>query len=147
MGMETTSMETSEALMTVGLVAQETGVATSTLRFYEREGILAPSARSPKGYRLYDRQAVDRMKFIRSAQAVGFTLADIRALLELDGDMPCQDVQKLIERRLAEVDARLADLTRIRTTLADAVERCRTSQKGCGVLADLRNGRSTKDCC
>ncbi|MFQ5489505.1 MAG: heavy metal-responsive transcriptional regulator [Phycisphaerae bacterium] len=139
-------MESSQAFLTVGMIASQTGVATSTLRYYEREGILAPSARSPSGYRLYDRDALDRMKFIRAAQAVGFTLGDIRSLLELDGDMPCQDVQKLIERRLAEVEVRMADLKRMRATLSDAAERCRKSKKGCAVLADLRNGRSGKEC-
>ncbi len=124
--------------LTIGKVAEAAGVATTTLRFYEREGLLSPTDRSRAGYRLYDEGAVQRLEFIRAAQAVGFTLDDIRALLELNGDTPCKQVQSLIERRLAEVDAKLADLTRVRSTLADAVQRCRKSKKGCAVVADLK---------
>lgn len=126
---------------TIGVVAQAAGVATTTLRYYEREGLLSPTDRSRAGYRLYDDGAVQRLAFIRAAQAVGFTLNDIRALLQLDGDSPCREVQSLIERRLAEVDEKLADLTRVRSTLADALQRCRKSKKGCAVVADLKRKR------
>lgn len=129
---------------TIGAVAQAAGVATTTLRYYEREGLLSPSERSRAGYRLYDDGAVERLEFIRAAQAVGFTLSDIRALLELDGDSPCKQVQSLIEGRLAEVDAKLADLTRVRSTLADALQRCRKSKKGCAVVADLKRKRKQR---
>jgi MerR family mercuric resistance operon transcriptional regulator len=103
--------------------------------------LLSPTDRSRAGYRLYDDEAIQRLEFIRAAQAVGFTLDDIRALLELNGDSPCKQVQALIERRLAEVDEKLADLQRVRSTLADAFERCRTSNKGCAVVADLKRKR------
>ena len=88
--------------LTIGEVAQGAGVATTTLRYYEREGLLAPTDRSRAGYRLYDDGAVQRLEFIRAAKAVGFTLDDIRALLELNGDSPCKQVHSLIERRVAE---------------------------------------------
>ncbi len=117
-------------LMTIGRVAETTGVATTTLRYYEREGLVFPRVRTQAGYRLYDEMAVERLEFIRAGQAVGFTLGDIRALVELDGDSPCKRVQALIERRLADVDAKLADLRRMRTTLATALARCRESKKG-----------------
>lgn len=126
---------------TIGKVAQAAGVATTTLRYYEREGLLSPTDRSRAGYRLYDDGAVQRLDFIRAAQAVGFTLDDIRALLQLNGDSPCKQVQALIERRLADVDQRLADLRRVRSTLDDALERCRKSKKGCAVVADLKRKR------
>jgi MerR family mercuric resistance operon transcriptional regulator len=127
--------------LTIGEVAQAAGVATTTLRYYEREGLLSPTDRSRAGYRLYDEGAVGRLEFIRAAQAVGFTLDDIRALLELSGDSPCKRVQALIERRLGEVDGKLADLRRVRSALADALERCRKSKKGCAVVADLKRKR------
>ncbi len=130
--------------MTIGQVAAAVGVAATTLRFYEREGLLSPTDRSRAGYRLYDDGAVQRLEFIRSAQAVGFTLEDIRALLELNGDSPCKEVQALIERRLTEVDEKLTDLTRVRSTLADAFERCRKSKKGCAVVADLKRKRGKR---
>ena len=130
--------------MTIGQIAAAIGVPATTLRFYEREGLLSPTDRSRAGYRLYDDGAVQRLEFIRAAQGVGFTLDDIRALLELNGDSPCKKVQSLIERRLAEVDEKLADLRRVRSTLADAFERCRKSKKGCAVVADLKRKREKR---
>ena len=74
-------MAAEKILLTIGQVARATGVAATTLRYYEREGILTPTVRNGAGYRLYDAQAVERLQFLRSAQAVGFTLDDIRTLL------------------------------------------------------------------
>lgn len=124
--------------MTIGEVAAAMGIAATTLRYYEREGILAPTCRTRKGYRLYDVEAVRRLEFIRSAQASGFTLDDIRALLQLDANTSCREVRGMIERRLADVDTKLVDLNRVRTALADALDRCRRSKQGCAVLGDLR---------
>lgn len=131
-------------LMSIGQVAEAVGVATTALRYYEREGILPPTNRSKAGYRLYDETAVRRLRFIRSAQAVGFTLDDIRSLLQVDGRSSCKEVQGLIERRLAEVEAKMADLKRVRAALTDALARCRRSGKGCPVLADLRSSRARR---
>jgi len=78
----TTKAQTSQ-LMTIGEVARTAGVATPTLRYYEQEGLLSPTARSRAGYRLYDVAAVEQLRFIRSAQAVGFTLDDIRSDLHM----------------------------------------------------------------
>ena len=130
--------------LTIGAVAQAVGVATTTLRYYEREGLLSPTDRSRAGYRLYDDRAVRRLEFIRAAQAVGFTLDNIRALLQLNGDSPCKQVQALIERRLVEVDEKLADLRRVRFTLADALKRCRKCKKGCDIVADLKRKRGKR---
>ena len=137
-------MAPTDRLMTIGKVARAAGVATATLRYYEQENILMPAARNRAGYRLYDGGAVERLEFIRAAQTVGFTLGDIRALLELNEDSPCKEVQALIERRLTEVDEKLADLTRVRSTLADALQRCRKSKKGCAVVADLKQKRGKR---
>ncbi len=133
-----------QRLMSIGQVAQAVGVATTALRYYEREGILSPTNRSNAGYRLYDETAVRRLRFVRSAQAVGFTLDDIRSLLQVDGESSCKEVQRLIERRLAEGNAKLADLKRVRTALAGALARCRKSGRSCAVLADLRSGRTRR---
>jgi MerR family mercuric resistance operon transcriptional regulator len=128
-------------LMTIGQVSRATGVADTTLRYYEREGILAPTVRSAASYRLYDADAVARLEFIRSAQALGFTLDDIRVVLDADegGSTSCRaEVQRLIERRLAEVDLKMKDLKRIRTSLSDALARCRRSNGQCEVVKGLR---------
>ena len=79
--------------MTIGEIAKTVGVATSTLRYYERAGLLAAPARSAARYRVYDEASLQRLRFIRAAQAVGFTLDDIRLLLSLNSDASCRDVQ------------------------------------------------------
>lgn len=130
-------------LMTIGQIAGQADLATSTLRFYEREGLIRPTERSKAGYRLYAADAVKRLRFIRAGQAIGFALNDIKALLVLDEETSCRQVQTLIAQRLAEVDAKLANLKRVRSTLSDALSRCRKSKRGCAVVADLK-GKSQK---
>ncbi len=131
-------------LRTIGQIANSVEVATSTLRYYEREGLLTPAARSPAGYRLYDPGAVDQLRFIRSAQSVGFSLEDIKALLALDGRTSCKQVQGMIEQRLGEVARRIAELKSVQRTLSNALNRCRRSRKGCPVLSDLRRSGSRR---
>ncbi len=137
-------------MMTIGQVAQATGVTTPTLRYYEEEGILSPTTRSRAGYRLYDAQAIEQLRFIRSAQAVGFTLDDIRTLLNLDATSAksCQaEVQGLLKQRLAEVNEKMKDLTRVQAALGRALDRCRSSSGECVVLNELslrKNRRRTR---
>ncbi|QDV90756.1 Mercuric resistance operon regulatory protein [Phycisphaerae bacterium RAS2] len=129
-----------KALLTVGQVAEAVGVPSSTLRYYEREGIFTPSNRNGAGYRLYEPQAVERLQFIRSAQAVGFTLEDIRALLDLDQHDPksCKTgVQRLLHERLGEVEAKMKELKRVREALRRALDKCRDSTGECPVLIEL----------
>jgi DNA-binding transcriptional MerR regulator len=105
--------------MRIGQIAEKAGVSAKTIRFWEAEGLLPPPGRTPAGYRDYGPAVLDRLGFIRHAQAAGFTLAAIRQVLEIrdDGQPPCVHVTELIGRRLAEVDARLAELTRTRDQL------------------------------
>ncbi len=131
-------------LFTIGQAASAAGVPATTLRYYEREGVLSPAVRSRAGYRLYDAAAVERLEFIRSAQAVGFTLDDIRALLQLDGDSAksCRvEVQRLLTQRLTEVEKKMKELKRVRATLGRALDRCRASNGECAVMMDLRPKR------
>lgn len=131
--------------MTIGRVAKTAGVPASTLRYYEREGLLEAPIRSAAGYRMYDDQAVERLRFIRAAQAVGFTLDDIRTLLQLNSRESCGDVQKLLERRMAEVERKMAELKYVRTALGKALRRCKQATRDCPVLVNLgeqsRRGR------
>jgi MerR family transcriptional regulator, mercuric resistance operon regulatory protein len=131
--------------MTIGRVAKTLDLPISTLRYYERKGLLAPPDRSGSGYRLYDEAAVERVAFIRSAQAVGFTLEDIRELLRLDENSSCKEVQTLLSRRLVEVESKLADLKCVRNALSGALEQCRKSRRGCGVLIGLRRRKVRRD--
>lgn len=130
-----------DELMTIGEVACGAGVSTPTLRYYEQEGLLSPTTRSRAGYRLYDARAVEQLRFIRSAQAVGFTLDDIRALGRLEGESgkSCKaEVRRLLEQRLAEVNGKMKDLKRVQKALGQALDRCRRSNGECKVLKEIR---------
>jgi DNA-binding transcriptional MerR regulator len=134
-------MPGSNGLLTVGQAAAAARTAATTLRYYEREGILAPTAKNRAGYRLYDREALERLRFIRSAQAVGFSLDDIRSLLAVGSEngKACQSaVQPILERRIAEIDEKMKELKRVRDALGRALEKCRRSKGRCAVLDELR---------
>jgi len=105
--------------MRIGEIAGRAGVPAKTIRFWEDQHLLPPPGRTPAGYRDYDQAVLDRLAFIRHAQAAGLTLAAIRQMLEIrdGGQPPCVHVTDLIARRLAEVDVRLAELTRTRDQL------------------------------
>lgn len=129
-----------ELLLTIGQVARAAGVPATTLRYYEREQVLTPTVRNGAGYRLYDAEAVERLEFVRAAQAVGFTLDDIRLLLQLEhgNKKSCRaDVQRLLVERLRQVDEKLKDLNRVREALGRALNRCRRSRGECAVLKQL----------
>src|SRR5690349_3932882 len=112
--------------MTIGELAKAAEVPTSTVRFYERRGLLEPDARTRSNYRAYSSRTAERLKFIRSAQAAGFSLKDIREMLDLtySDEPPCDEVAALIERRLDDVKQRLRDLKRINRTLTVALKSC-----------------------
>ena len=114
--------------MRVGELAELAGVSTKTLRYYERLGLLAPPPRTPSGYRDYSGDVLDRLGFIRSAQAVGLTLGEIREVIAFRdrGETPCVTVLELIERRRSELDARIEELQLLRTELDRLAQRART---------------------
>lgn len=133
--------------MTIGELARAGEVPATTVRYYERAGLVLPKARSDAGYRLYGPDALERLRFIRAAQAVGFALADIGSLLELEtagNDPPAAEVARMLQRRLAETEARLRDLKRVEAHLRAALTRCRASKGECAVMNDLRNPRRTQ---
>ncbi|MFJ5952619.1 MerR family transcriptional regulator [Streptomyces noursei] len=114
----------SEGLRT-GQVAEAAGVNVQTLRYYERRGLLPEPDRSPGGHRLYDDQAVTVLRVIKAAQRLGFTLEEVAELLETGRHRHGRPVAGLQERaraKLAEVDAKIADLTTIREALLTAVD-------------------------
>jgi len=122
-----------ESGLTIGQLAK---VPTWTVRYYERKGLREPSARSPSNYRLYAPQDLERLRFIRAAQATGFTLGDVKALLR---PAPCARVQSMIEHRLDEVSRRMAELRHLRRVLERSLERCREHAPSgrCKVVEDL----------
>jgi MerR family mercuric resistance operon transcriptional regulator len=121
---------------TIGEMARAADVPTSTVRYYERAGLLRPSARSASNYRLYSDENLHRLRFIRAAQASGFTLDDIELLLRAS---PCQKVQQVIEDRLEHVDARMKELRHVRRVLQRSLEQCRKHARSgrCQVVDEL----------
>ncbi len=106
---------------TVGRLAGAAGVPTSTVRYYERTGLLRRPPRSLANYRLYDEDDVYRVRFIRAAQATGFTLDDVAELLR---PSPCRKVQGRIQKRLEEVSVRMRELRQVQRVLKAALATC-----------------------
>lgn len=134
--------------LTIGAVAKRAGVAIDTIRFYEREGLLAEPARRASGYRHYDAGAVRQLRFIRRAKALGFTLQEIRDLLALSRERRhgVKAVKQRALERLRAIDARMAELQRVRDGLAELVAACpgRGAPEHCPILRALGDdGEST----
>jgi DNA-binding transcriptional MerR regulator len=108
----------------VGELAGAAGVAPDTVRYYERAGLLPPPRRTPAGYRAYDPDAVDRLRFIQGAQRLGLRLRDIADLLAVrdTGVCPCEPAEQLLRRRLAELDAEMARLAALRAEMVAMID-------------------------
>lgn len=125
--MSNTTQATSTGLRTRGLLAGEVakalGIGVQTLHYYERERLIPPPSRSEAGYRLYTPELVERVCFIRKAQALGLALEEIRHVVRLaeQGTSPCGRVQEALADKLADVDRRLAELREFREELAALV--------------------------
>ena len=127
--------------MNIGKLAALAGVGTATVRYYERRGLLGAAPRTHSGYRRYDQQAAERLRFIRHAQELGFSLDDIRELLELRVDDPasCHQVEATAREKLGVIQQRIRELERMRQTLEGLVRSCQSRQltNECPVLATL----------
>jgi MerR family transcriptional regulator, copper efflux regulator len=112
--------------LTIGQLARRAGVGVETVRFYERQGLLDEPARRESGYRQYPEEAVRRLRFIKRAKGLGFTLKEIAELLALrhDPDGDTADVKRRAETKIADIDARIHDLQRTRAALLKLVHAC-----------------------
>jgi len=112
--------------MTIGKLARATGVGTETIRYYERSGFLPAPERLPSGYRVYDNEAANRVRFIREAQALGFKLAEITELLGLTDDphADCAAVNRKAQAKLLEIEEKIKRLKVMRTSLKRLAEYC-----------------------
>lgn len=126
---------------TIGELARAGEVATSTVRYYERVGLLNPAGRTEGNYRVYDHRSVERLRFIRAAQSAGFTLEDVTALIHFDDGKtpPCVEVEHLIEHRLIELRTRLKELRQVEKQLTKALRVCSKAvdKDQCDVLENL----------
>lgn len=111
---------------TISKVAKEIGVNIETIRFYERRGLIAQPIKPETGYRHYPDETVNRIRFIKRAQNLGFTLDEIANLLSLN-DNPCGQVQELAEHKLHAVKEKMSDLRRLEKGLSTLLTQCRSN--------------------
>ena len=110
--------------LTIGQLAHEAGVHLETIRYYQRRGLLAQPKRPARGVRRYSIEAVKRLGFIRRAQEVGFTLDEVRTLLKLGETPNCRGARELAADKLSHVEARIANLDRMRIALRSLITQC-----------------------
>ena len=127
--------------LTIGQLARRAGVGVETVRFYEREGLIFEPPRRPSGYRDYPHETVTRIVFIRRAKELGFSLKEIRELLELrvQPRQNCARVKESAEAKIADIDTKIAALRRMRRGLTALTKACeqRRPTKECPILASL----------
>lgn len=113
--------------LTVGQIAREAQVDAWTVRFYEKEGLLPKAKRTSAGYRLYEPELAERIRFIKKAQYLGLRLEEIREILELSdrGSCPCGHVQQVLKSKLTELARKISDLNAVRSRIHTALSRAR----------------------
>ncbi|CAN7316135.1 Hg(II)-responsive transcriptional regulator [Variovorax sp. LjRoot84] len=133
-------MEQAIDTLSIGAFAERAGVNVETIRFYQRKGLL-PEPEKPYGsIRRYGKADVARVRFVKSAQRLGFSLDEIAGLLTLDDGAHCDEARQLAEQKLADVRAKLADLHRIESVLATLIDDCCASRGrvSCPLIAALQ---------
>lgn len=127
--------------MRIGELAKRTDCAVETIRYYEREGLLNPAARSSSNYRSYDESHVERLVFVRHCRSLDMTLEEIRALLALrdTAEPGCDQVDALIGAHLHHVEVRIRELNQLREQLVTLRRQCQGEGEGdrCGILREL----------
>lgn len=130
-------------MLNIGDVARESGVSVEALRYYERQGLVAAPDRDDNGYRLYRPDAVARIRFIKRAQEVGFTLSDVKELLALQArpGASCGDVRMRAAGKMREIEGKIATLQRMKTFLEAWTAQCvdAAPAERCPVLDALKN--------
>ncbi|WP_315738767.1 MULTISPECIES: helix-turn-helix domain-containing protein [unclassified Bradyrhizobium] len=121
--------------LTIGDLAKRTGTKVETIRYYERIGLLPVPARTEGNYRTYDNDQLGRLSFIRRARDLGFSIDQVRDLLDLadQRDRSCEAVDVIAGQHLAEIERKISDLVALRDELADVIGRCKH-----GTVADCR---------
>lgn len=125
--------------LTIGAFAKAAGVNVETIRFYQRKGLLPEPDKPYGGIRRYGEPDVARVRFVKSAQRLGFNLDEIGDLLQLDDGTHCEAASQLAERKLQDVRAKMADLARMEAVLSEQVRAChdRQGNAACPLIAAL----------
>ncbi len=126
--------------LTIGKLAEQASVSVETIRYYQRMQLLNEPVKPAQGYRVYPESDIARLRFIKRAQQLGFTLKEIRELMTL-GDGHCHEVQGLAKNKLVLIEARLVDLENMRSALTELVDRCKLNPENahCAIINTLGN--------
>ncbi|MBU9690833.1 MULTISPECIES: Hg(II)-responsive transcriptional regulator [Burkholderia cepacia complex] len=133
-------MENSTVNLTIGALATAADVGVETIRFYQRKGLLSEPHKPYGGIRRYGAADVARVRFVKSAQRLGFSLDEVGELLRLEDGTHCVEASRLAEHKLGDIRAKLADLARMESVLAQVVRAChaRDGHVSCPLIASLQ---------
>jgi MerR family mercuric resistance operon transcriptional regulator len=122
--------------LTIGKLAEAAGVNVETIRYYQRRGLLDEPHKPLGGHRRYSAEQAKRLRFIKRAQALGFTLGEVGMLLKLDSAFGCSDTRSMVARKLELIERKMADLTAMRQALVQLVRQCDASEstKPCPII-------------
>ncbi|MFQ5660890.1 MAG: Hg(II)-responsive transcriptional regulator [Gammaproteobacteria bacterium] len=125
--------------LTIGRLAKRAGVNVETIRYYQRIGLISEPPKPGQGYRIYPAETLERIRFVKRAQELGFTLKEIEGLLALSGG-GCDDVEALAQQKLEHVRAKIGDLKRLDRVLAQLLRQCRTNPDNthCPIIETLQ---------
>ncbi len=150
-GMRVVDEAEGRRMLKIGDVSKRSGVGVEALRFYEKGGLLDRPSRTYGGYRVYGEEVLERLAFIKRAQALGFSLEEIRRIVEdaRKGQSPCEEVREIVRRRMEELDARLRELQRHRRELKATLEEWdkvgRAPGHICGLIEGSEVGHAHQD--
>jgi DNA-binding transcriptional MerR regulator len=131
-------------MLKIGEVSRQSGIGIETLRFYEKSGLLDKPSRTYSGYRMYSSDVLDRLSFIKRAQVLGFSLDEIRKVIDdaRRGHSPCDEVREIVRMRLEELDQRMQEMALYRKELAETLEQWdkvgRAPGHICGLIESAR---------
>jgi len=134
--------------MNIGDVAKATGVTGKTIRYYEQIGLVDPAGRASNGYRVYDRGAVEILRFVKRARGLGFTLKEVGDLLALwsDDQREAGDVRRLAKQHLDTIETRIREFEALARTLEHLIDRCEGGDRPhCPILDDLADAANTEE--
>lgn len=131
-----------DAALTIGEISRASGVHVETVRYYQGLGIVRTPPRPQSGFRRYDAQDIARLRFIKRAQHLGFTLDEVKALLQLEDGRNCRETRLLAEHKLSEIENKVADLERMRSALQGLIGACTSGKRprSCPIIATLARG-------
>ena len=137
-------------MMSIGQLAKQSDVSIQSIRFYEKSGLIAEPMRKPSGYRVYEADALRTLQFIKKTRELGFSLDDIKGLLNLriKGKTRCATVKKKAEVHLESIKAKLSDLQSVADVLDNLIERCarqKNPEQDCPILEAFEQAEG--DCC